>query len=125
MKYTWLDDYCLKLAGAHKDYKPQWAAERYLLADKMFALKGTNKEEQAIITLKLDPAYGEALRQKYPDITPGYYMNKLHWNSVKLDGQVPDDVLKDMIKMSHQLILSSFSQKRQKEITENYKNAGN
>ena len=43
-------------------------------------------------------------------------MNKVHWNSVKDDGEVPDDILKDMLDKSYQLVLSSFSRKKQKEI---------
>lgn len=56
------------------------------------------------------------MRQQYTDIIPGYYMNKVHWNSVKADGEVPDDILKDMLDKSYQLVLSSFSRKKQKEI---------
>lgn len=43
-------------------------------------------------------------------------MNKIHWNPVKADGEVPDDILKDMLDKSYQLVLSSFSRKKQKEI---------
>lgn len=56
------------------------------------------------------------MRQQYADIIPGYYMNKVHWNSVKADGEVPDEILKDMLDKSYQLVLSSFSRKKQKEI---------
>ena len=43
-------------------------------------------------------------------------MNKIHWNSVKADGEVPDEILKDMLDKSYQLVLSSFSRKKHKEI---------
>lgn len=56
------------------------------------------------------------MRQQYADIIPGYYMNKVHWNSVKADGEEPDEILKDMLDKSYQLVLSSFSRKKQKEI---------
>ena len=49
------------------------------------------------ITLKLEPEEGNFLRQQFEDILPGYYMNKQHWNSVKPDGEVPDDLLKDLL----------------------------
>lgn len=45
-------------------------------------------------------------------------MNKLHWNSVEADGEVPDDLLKDMLEKSYKLVLSGFSKKKQKEILE-------
>lgn len=115
MKYPWLDDYCLKKKGCEKDYKEEWKAWRYMLAGKMFAMRGTDKEDMPIITLKLEPYYGIELRGSYKDIVPGYYMNKMHWNSVRLDGDVPDDLLKGMIDESYQILLNSLPKKLQKE----------
>jgi predicted DNA-binding protein (MmcQ/YjbR family) len=116
IKYEWLDEYCLSCIGATKDFKLEWNATRYLLAGKMFAMCGGDKDDKPIITLKLEPVFGDLLRQQYEHIVPGYYMNKEHWNSLYLDGDVPDDVLKTMIKESHHLILKSLSKKVQKEI---------
>lgn len=45
-------------------------------------------------------------------------MNKIHWNSIKADGNVPDDLLKDLLDKSYQLVLGKFSKKKQKEILE-------
>ena len=59
------------------------------------------------ITLKLDPLEGDYLRKTYEDIIPGYYMNKTHWNSVKADGEVPDDVLKDMLDKAYKTVFES------------------
>lgn len=121
MKYDWLDDYCLTQAGATKEYKPEWDATRYMVGGKMFALWGGDKAGKRIITLKLDPVEGNMLRRQHKDIVPGYYMNKVHWNSLYLEGDVPDDVVKHMVCESHQLILESLSKKRQKEIAEEAK----
>ena len=117
MKYAWLDEYCLSKPGTTKDFKEEWEVTRYMLRGKMYAMVGENKEKQPIITLKLEPTRGMALRETYADIAPGYYMNKVHWNSINLRGNVPDAVLKDMIDESYRLLLASFSQKAQKEIT--------
>ncbi len=116
MNYPWLDEYCLAKPGCEKDYKAEWEATRYMLAGKMFALMGENKEKQPFINLKIEPFRGAALRQDYKDITPGYYMNKLHWNSVRLNGEVPDDVLKEMIDESYQILLDSLPKKVQSKI---------
>ena len=117
IKYKWLDEYCLAQAGAVKDYKPEWDATRYMINGKMFALCGGNKEGKPIITLKLDPEFGRILREQYEDITPGYYMNKEHWNSLCLYGNVPDDIVRTMVNESYQLIFKSLSKKIQIEIT--------
>ena len=63
-----------------------------------------------------EPAEGEFWRGQYEDVIPGYYMNKVHWNSVRPTGTVPDDILRDMLDKSYALVLAGFSKKRQREI---------
>lgn len=117
MKYEWLDEYCLSKKGAEKDFKVEWNATRYMIRGKMFAMQGGDKYSKPIITVKLEPLFGELLRKQYKDIIPGYYMNKEHWNSLYLDGDVPDDVLKDMLDKAYNILLASLSKKVQNEIT--------
>lgn len=117
MRYTWIDEYLFSKTGVTKDLQKDWNWIRYHIGGKMFAAVclGEN-DEPYYITLKLEPLEGDFLRQQYEDIIPGYYMNKLHWNSVKPDGEVPDDLLKDLLDKSYQLVLNSFSKKKQEEI---------
>lgn len=117
MKYTWIDEYLLVKPGVTKDLQPDWNWIRYSIGGKMFAavcLDGENRPYY--ITLKLEPAEGDLLRQQFRDILPGYYMNKLHWNSVKADGEVPDDLLKSLLDKSYALVLDGFSKKKQAEL---------
>lgn len=116
MKYEWLNEYCLGKKASKMDFKIEWDATRYLIGDKMFVMQGNDKEKRCIITLKCEPSFGQFLRSQYKDIIPGYYMNKQHWNSVYIDGEVPDDVLKEMVDMSYDLVLNSFSKKMQSQI---------
>ncbi|MDO4500998.1 MAG: MmcQ/YjbR family DNA-binding protein [Erysipelotrichaceae bacterium] len=117
MKYTWLDEYLMAKPGVEKDFKEEWLWQRYMIDKKMFvALCFDENHKEVFITLKLEPAEGELLREEYEDIIPGYYMNKMHWNSIKADGEVPDELLKDLLDKSYQLILNSFSKKKQLEI---------
>ena len=118
VKYEWLDEYCISKRGVEKDYKLEWDANRYMIRGKLFAMQGGDKEGRPIITVKLEPTYGELLRTQYKDIIPGYYMNKEHWNSLYLEGDVPDFVLKDMIDKSYRIVLSSLSKKAQNEISQ-------
>ena len=119
MKYEWFEEYCTSKKGAYKEYKAEWEVDRYMIRDKMFIMHGGDKEGKEIITVKLEPMHGQLLREQYKgDIVPGYYMNKEHWNSVYVDGDVPDDVLRDMVDKSYALILGAFSKKAQKEILE-------
>ncbi len=85
----------------------------------MFAAVCLGEENRPYyITLKLEPAEGSFLRQQYEDIMSGYYMNKQHWNSIKPNGAVEDDLPKDLLEKSYRLVLGSFSKKKQKEILE-------
>ena len=119
MKYPWIDEYLLSKTSVTKDLQPDWNWIRYQIGGKMFAaicLDENNKPYY--ITLKLEPSEGDFLRTQYQDIVPGYYMNKVHWNSIQPDGEVPDALLKDLLDKSYQLVLSGFSKKKQKEILE-------
>lgn len=119
MKYPWIDEYLMEKPGVTKDLKEEWNWIRYMIGGKMFAaicLDGANNNAPYYITLKLEPAEGDFLRQQYEDIIPGYYMNKVHWNSINPNGCVPDNLLKDLLDKSYQLILGGFSRKRQQEI---------
>lgn len=117
MKYKWIDSYLLNKKGVTKDLKVEWNWIRYQIGGKMFAaICLDSNDEPHYITLKLKPDEGEFLRQQFSDIIPGYYMNKTHWNSVIPDGEVPDDLLKEMLDKSYQLVLNSFSRKKQEEI---------
>jgi len=117
MKYGWIDEFLLAKPGVTKDLQPEWNWIRYQIGGKMFAAICRDDEDKPVyITLKLDPLEGDFMRKQYEDIIPGYYMNKVHWNSVKADGNVPDDVLKDLLEKAYRIVLGSLTKKKQKEI---------
>lgn len=112
MKYLWLDDYLMKMKGVTKDFKEEWQWTRYMVGGKLFlAVCKNDHGEDYLITLKLEPMEGDYLRRKYEDIIPGYYMNKVHWNSIKVDGAVPDELLMDLCDKSYGLVFSGLSKK--------------
>ncbi len=115
-KYDFIESFCLTFKGAKYDYKEEWSAGRYTIGEKMFAMHCTDKTGRPILTVKLQPDNGEFYRKEYQEVIAGYYMNKVHWNSIYLDRSFPEDILKDMISESYNLVLSSFSKKKQKEL---------
>lgn len=116
MKYPWLDEYVMNKPGVTKNTE-NWNWIRYMIGGKMFlAVCLDDNDKPYYITLKLEPLEGEFLRQQYEDIIPGFYMNKVHWNSIRPDGKVPDDLLKELTDKSYNLILGSFSKKKQHEL---------
>jgi predicted DNA-binding protein (MmcQ/YjbR family) len=117
MKYPWIEEYLMEKTGVTKDLQAEWNWIRFQIGGKMFAAICLDDNDQPYyITLKLDPVEGDFWRKQYEDIIPGYYMNKQHWNSVKADGEVPDDILKDLLDKAYEIVLRSFSKKKQKEI---------
>lgn len=71
--------------------------------DKMFALV-REKKEPVQLSLKCDPLLAETLRAKYETVLPGYHLNKKHWNTIVLTGQLGWDEIKDLIRHSYDLV---------------------
>lgn len=92
------------LPGATEEYPFQLAVRVFKVGGKMFAVTDLDGDP-ARVTLKGDPDDNEADRAEYPAVRPGWHMNKRHWNTVTLDGSVPDEVLAEMIRASHALVV--------------------
>ncbi len=87
----------------------------YKVVGKMFALVGW-QEKPLRLTLKCDPDDALALRQMYRSVGPGYYMNKNHWNTITLDGEVPDNKISEMIDDSYTLVVQGLPKKVQRDL---------
>ena len=117
-KYPWLEKYLLAKKGTEKDYKAEWNWTRFMVGGKTYAAFCGEGEENVLFTVKCDPELNIELRKNYPDIIPGYYCNKEHWNSVKIPGNVPDEVIKQMCDRGYYLVFKSLT-KKAKEIINN------
>ena len=106
--------YCLSCKGAIESFPFDDTTLVVKVGGKIFVL--FNLEGEHSINLKCDPDRAIELRESYPAIIPGYHMNKKHWNTVYLDGSVPDDLICKMIGDSYQLVLQSLSGKIRSEI---------
>ncbi len=116
MKYPWIDGYLKEKRGVTADLQPDWNWHRYHLGGKMFAAVCMDEGDRPVyITLKTEPAAGEFWRGQYEDIIPGYYMNKLHWISVKADGCVPGEVVRELLDRAWRTGLRSLSGPKQRE----------
>lgn len=117
MKYQKLDAMLMGKKGVTKDFKEEWQWTRYMLDGKLFlAVCKDGEGKDSLITLKLTPDENIFFRQQYPDIIPGYYSNKVHWSSIKIEGDVPEDVVMQLAARSYDVLMASLSKKRQKEI---------
>ncbi len=87
----------------------------FKVGGKMFAILGWTRRPMRI-TLKCAPDQVDLLRELYPAVGPGYYMDKRHWNTVTLDGSVPDGKLEEMIAMSYDLVVAKLPKAVRAEI---------
>jgi predicted DNA-binding protein (MmcQ/YjbR family) len=80
--------------------------------NKIYALASLEKIPQNV-NLKCDPERAIELREKYEAVIPGYHMNKQHWNTVRLEGDVHDKLFIELIDHSYELIINSLTKKAQ------------
>src|SRR5207249_8075043 len=88
----------------------------FKVAGKMFALMSID-EISATANLKCDPDLALALRDRYEQVRPGYHMNKKHWNTVEIEGGIPETELRKMIDHSYDLVVQSLLRAKRSTIS--------
>ncbi|NND62688.1 MAG: MmcQ/YjbR family DNA-binding protein [Flavobacteriaceae bacterium] len=108
-------DYCLAKKGVTESFPFDEVTLVFKVMNKMFALASLERNPLTV-NLKCDPERSVSLREQYDgEIIPGFHMNKLHWNTVTMEGNVPRDLIIELIDHSYQLIIDSLPKKTQKE----------
>ncbi|RND01192.1 MmcQ/YjbR family DNA-binding protein [Lysinibacillus halotolerans] len=98
-------DYCLKLGNTYEDYPfrdKNWTLMRHKENKKVFAWI-FEKEEHIWVNVKCEHGMLELWRQVYESVVPAFHLNKDHWNSIILDGTIPNEEIYKMIKESYHL----------------------
>jgi len=120
--YPWLEDYLSAKPGAQRDFKVEWQWDRWLVKDKQFAAictPGPQHKEHAgktMVLLKCDPQRALLYRGEFSDVVPGFYSDKRTWNTVYLDGSIPEDVLRAMCDESYSLVTAKLTKTAQREL---------
>jgi predicted DNA-binding protein (MmcQ/YjbR family) len=114
MDFNTVQAYLLNKKGATEERPFGPEALVYKVMGKMFALIGEGSDPLQI-SLKCDPDEALALRDMYTAVTPGYHLNKRHWNTVTLDGTLPDNELWHMIDQSYELVVRGLTRKARAE----------
>ncbi len=99
--------YCKNLKGVTDDFPFDETTLTLRVGGKIFALTDIQGEPLRV-NLKCDPDLAEALREEHGSVLPGYHMNKVHWNTVILDGSIPKDKILWMIDHSYDLVFRSL-----------------
>ncbi len=100
--------YCLKKPGTAADFPFGDSVLALRVGKKIFALVALD-ETPPRVNLKCDPFLAMELRERYRSVMPGYHMNKAHWNTVALEGDVPDRELNAMIDHSYEIVLKGLT----------------
>jgi predicted DNA-binding protein (MmcQ/YjbR family) len=107
-------NWCLKKKGVTESLPFNEDTPVYKVLGKMFLLLNLNPPVS--INIKCEPEMAVELRERYDAVTPGYHMSKVHWNTVELNGSVPDKYIYDWIDLSYNLVLSSLSKKEKEKL---------
>lgn len=105
MDHKTVEDYILTMPNAKLDYPFGEDVAVYKSGDKMFALI-SEKTKPLRLSLKCDPQLAETLREKYETVLPGYHLNKKHWNTIILTGQLPWEEVQGLIRHSYELVVA-------------------
>jgi len=109
-------EYCLAKKGVTESFPFDEVTLVFKVIDKMFTLTGI--DEKFSFNVKCDPEKAIELRSLYPCVQPGYHMNKQQWNTIIVDGSVNDNVLKQWIDDSYDLIVAKMTKKNKQILAE-------
>jgi predicted DNA-binding protein (MmcQ/YjbR family) len=98
-----VEEYVLSMPNAVREYPFGEEVAVYKVRDKMFALMSETKDP-VNLSLKCDPLLAVTLRERYESVLPGYHLNKKHWNTLILSGQLSWEEVQDLIRHSYRLV---------------------
>lgn len=99
-------EYCIAKPGVTEEFPFDESTLVFKVMGKMFAL--TDLIDEFSLNLKCDPERAIELRELYPAIKPGYHMSKVHWNTIMMDGSVPQKLILELIDHSYQLVVEKL-----------------
>lgn len=103
-------EYCLGKKGATEDFPFDEVTLCLRVMGKIFAITGLDSERFAV-ALKAEPEYAMELREQYPEVQPGWHMNKTHWNTVDFEGSLDDRMLRNLIDHSYEQVCKTLKKK--------------
>jgi len=102
---------CLALPGASEEFPFGDEVSVFKVGGKMFAVCDLDGQPLQL-SVKCDPDIAVQLRAAHPAIVPGYHLNKRHWNTITLDGSLPDGMVTDLLGDSYDLVVASLPRAR-------------
>lgn len=115
MTLTFLRTYCLAKPGATEDTPFDQNTLCFRVGGKIFAITDIDVFES--VNLKCRPELAIEIREQHPTVSPGYHMNKKHWNTIPMDGSIQDKDILEWVDHSYQLVFKSLPKKTQAAIS--------
>lgn len=114
-------EYCLSKKGVTEHFPFDEETLVFKVGGKMFALSSLVQWEKGTpsLNLKCDPEYAQELRAQYDAIEPGFHMSKVHWNTISVNKDVSDLLLKELIDHSYNLVYKNLTKKTQSDLDSN------
>jgi predicted DNA-binding protein (MmcQ/YjbR family) len=106
---------CLTFAGAVEEFPFGPQTSVFKAGGKMFALSALERRPLQV-SLKCEPELAVHLRLAHEAINPGYHLNKRHWNTVTLDGSLPDGMVRDMVEDSYDAVVAGLPRAKRAEL---------
>ncbi|MGH2575135.1 MAG: MmcQ/YjbR family DNA-binding protein [Ignavibacteria bacterium] len=106
MNLDFIRDYCLKKKGVTEEFPFDSSTLVFKVMNKCFLLTGISPPLS--VNLKCDPETAIELRERYSAVTPGYHMNKKHWNTVEINGSIPPKLILKWIDDSYELVVNGL-----------------
>lgn len=116
MNIEYFREYCMAKPGVTEGFPFDNNTLVFKVMGKMFALVDVDMFES--INLKCEPSKALELREKYPEVAAGYHMNKMHWNTVQTGGNLTDELLKEWIDHSYDLVVQKLPEKLKNELNQ-------
>jgi predicted DNA-binding protein (MmcQ/YjbR family) len=110
-----LRQWCLHQAGAVEDFPFGPETSVFKVAGKVFALSPLGRVPLRV-SLKCEPELAVSLREGYRAIRPGYHLHKRHWNTITLDGSVPDELVRDLVEDSYDLVVGALPKRVREQL---------
>jgi predicted DNA-binding protein (MmcQ/YjbR family) len=107
--------WCLEQSGAAEEFPFGPETSVFKVARKIFAISALDRAPLQV-SVKCEPELAVALRRSYPAIHPGYHLNKRHWNTITLDGSLRDQLVRDLIEDSYDLVVSGLPKRVREEL---------
>jgi predicted DNA-binding protein (MmcQ/YjbR family) len=110
-----LRTWCLARPGAVEDFPFGPEHSVFKVAGRMFAISALERAPLEV-GLKCEPELAVDLRETHAAIRPGYHLNKRHWNTVTLDGSLPDALVRDLVEDSYDLVVGALPKRTRAQL---------